>query len=122
MAQTAIPSEGLVERAAARCRAAPAIPLSAPAVRQQAAEAAESERPPGDRASVEARQAAIQMAAAGNTRTQVETHLRGFLRVADPTALLDQVFGPATGGEARVPWAITPPAQASGLGDRMREP
>ena len=68
--------------------------------------------PPADRAWVEARQAAIQMAAAGNTRAQVEAHLRGFLNVADPTPLLDQVFGAATAGEARVPWAIAPSAPA----------
>jgi hypothetical protein len=68
---------------------------------------------PAGRAWVEARQAAIQMAAAGNTRRQVETHLRGFLKVDDPTPLLDQVFGTATAGEARVPWAIAPSAPSS---------
>jgi hypothetical protein len=68
--------------------------------------------PPADRAWVEAGQAAIQMAAAGNTRAQVEAHLRGFLNVADPTPLLDQVFGAATAGEARVPWAIAPSSPA----------
>ncbi len=76
-------------------------------------------QPPADRAWVEARQAAIQMAAAGNTRAQVEAHLRGFLHVADPAPLLDQVFGAATAGEARVPWAIVPsapPAQPENAG------
>jgi hypothetical protein len=68
--------------------------------------------PSPDRAWIEARQAAIQMAAAGNTRAQVEAHLRGFLNVSDPSALLDQVFGAATAGEARVPWAIAPAAPA----------
>jgi hypothetical protein len=61
-----------------------------------------------DRAWVEARQAAIHMAAAGNTRGQVETQLRDFLGVADPGVLLDQVFGAATDADSRVPWAIAP--------------
>lgn len=92
------------------------IPPPAPVAQQQAAEEAvetpAEQRQPGDRAWVEARQAAIQMAAAGNTRAQVEAHLRGFLHVADPTPLLDQVFGSSTAGEARVPWAIAPSASA----------
>lgn len=66
--------------------------------------------PPGP--SGDWRQAAIQMAAAGSTRGQVEAHLRGFLQVSDPTAILDQVFGAGTGAEARVPWAIAPPGTA----------
>jgi hypothetical protein len=61
-----------------------------------------------DRAWVEARQAAIHMAAAGSTRAQVETQLRDFLGVAEPQALLDQVFGAGSEPEARVPWAIAP--------------
>jgi hypothetical protein len=48
------------------------------------------------------------MAAAGNTRSQVETQLRDFLGVSDPNALLDQVFGAGTGADSRVPWAIAP--------------
>ena len=119
-----LPAPGLFEPTAA----APAIPIPPPVApipppasgaQQQAAEApgeaSESERQPADadRAWGEFRQAAIQMAAAGNTRAQVEAHLRGFLRVADPTPLLDQVFGPATGDEARVPWAIAPSVSAS---------
>jgi hypothetical protein len=80
---------------------------------EPATEAPPAPAPPsGDRAWIEARQAAIQMAAAGNTRAQVEAHLRGFLNVSDPSALLDQVFGAATAGEARVPWAIAPAAPA----------
>ena len=75
--------------------------------------AQQPEHQQGDRGRIEARQAAIQMAAAGTTRAQVEAHLRGFLRVADPTPLLDQVFGAATAGETRVPWAIAPSAPAS---------
>ena len=61
-----------------------------------------------DRAWVEARQAAIHMAAAGNTRGQVETQLRDFLGVAEPGALLDQVFGAGSEAASRVPWAIAP--------------
>jgi ElaB/YqjD/DUF883 family membrane-anchored ribosome-binding protein len=40
-------------------------------------------RPAVDRAWVEARQASIQMAAAGNTRAQVEAHVRGFLHALE---------------------------------------
>ena len=61
-------------------------------------------------APVEARQAAIQMAAAGSTRAEVEAHLRGYLQLADPTALLDQLYGAAASGDARVAWAIVPTA------------
>jgi hypothetical protein len=61
-----------------------------------------------DRGWVEARQAAIHMAAAGNTRGQVETQLRNFLGVDEPGALLDQVFGAASSPDSRVPWAIAP--------------
>jgi hypothetical protein len=60
------------------------------------------------RGQVEARQAAIHMAAAGSTRGQVEAQLRDFLAVSDPAALLDQVFGAGSAAEARVPWAIAP--------------
>src|SRR5699024_4934522 len=80
----------------------PATPPPAPAA--PAPQAA----PPIDRAWVEARQAAIHMAAAGNTRRQVETQLRDFLGVPEPQALLDQVFGAGSDGDTRVPWAIAP--------------
>jgi hypothetical protein len=63
---------------------------------------------PVDRAWVEARQAAIHMAAAGNTRAQVETQLRDFLGVPEPGTLLDQVFGAGSEPDTRVPWAIAP--------------
>src|SRR5687767_12795093 len=49
----------------------------------------------------EGRERAIQMAAAGSTRSQVEAHLREFSDLGDPTPLLDQVFGPATAGHRR---------------------
>jgi hypothetical protein len=61
-----------------------------------------------DRSWVEARQAAIHMAAAGNTRAQVEAQLRDFLGVPEPGQLLDQVFGAGSDGDSRVPWAIAP--------------
>jgi hypothetical protein len=61
-----------------------------------------------DRAWVEARQAAIHMAAAGSTRGQVDTQLRDFLGVARPEPLLDQVFGAGSEPDTRVPWAIAP--------------
>ena len=45
-----------------------------------------------------ARQAAIQMAAAGATRARVAAHLRGSLGFAEPTPLLDEIFGPGSPG------------------------
>ena len=48
------------------------------------------------------------MAAAGNTRGQVEVQLRDFLGVADAGPALDQVFGAGSGADSRVPWAIAP--------------
>jgi hypothetical protein len=69
---------------------------------------AERAEPPVDRAWVEARQATIHMAAAGNTRGQVETQLRDFLGLAEPAVLLDQVFGAGSDADSRVPWAIAP--------------
>ena len=61
-----------------------------------------------DRTWVEARQATIHMAAAGNTRGQVEAQLRDFLGVPEPQGLLDQVFGAGSDASSRVPWAIAP--------------
>lgn len=81
----------------------PVAPEAAPAP----AEAA-GQHPAVDRGWVEARQAAIHMAAAGNTRGQVEAQLRDFLAVSDPGPLLDQVFGDGSTADARVPWAIAP--------------
>ena len=48
------------------------------------------------------------MAAAGNTRGQVEAQLRDFLGVPEPAQLLDQVFGAGSAADSRVPWAIAP--------------
>jgi vacuolar-type H+-ATPase subunit H len=48
---------------------------------------------------------AIQMAAAGRTRADTESHIRDSLGIADPGPVLDEVFGPGTPGEATVPWA-----------------
>jgi hypothetical protein len=45
------------------------------------------------------------MAASGKTRYEVEAHLRDSLGVAAPGQILDEVFGPGTAGDARVPWA-----------------
>jgi vacuolar-type H+-ATPase subunit H len=55
----------------------------------------------------QARQAAIQMAAAGTTRSQVATHLRASLGFTDPDPLLDEIFGAGTADDARVPWAAS---------------
>lgn len=47
---------------------------------------------------------AIQMAAAGSTRAQVREHLRDAIGVADPRAILDEIFGAGAAENARVPW------------------
>jgi hypothetical protein len=52
-----------------------------------------------------ARVVAIRMAAAGSTRGQVEGHIRDALGVDDPQAVLDEVFGAGSPGDARVRWA-----------------
>jgi hypothetical protein len=56
----------------------------------------------------EGRERAIQMAAAGSTRNQVEAHLREFSELGNPDRLLDEVFGPASDGDTRVPWSVGP--------------
>jgi hypothetical protein len=56
----------------------------------------------------EGRERAIQMAAGGSTRNQVEAHLREFSELGNPNRLLDEVFGPASDGDTRVPWAVAP--------------
>ena len=53
----------------------------------------------------EARAMALQMALGGRTRGEVEQDLRSGLRVTDPAAVLDEVFGRGTGREQRIPWA-----------------
>jgi vacuolar-type H+-ATPase subunit H len=61
---------------------------------------------PDDQVWIDARQAAMQMAAAGATRGEVDAHLRDALGVADPAPVLDQIFGADTSEAAKVPWAI----------------
>ncbi len=56
----------------------------------------------------ETHRAAVQMALLGCTRAQVDSHLRGYLGVAEPTALLDRIYGLGSDAEARVPWAQPP--------------
>ena len=53
-----------------------------------------------------ARHAAIRMAATGATRGQVGIELHDSLRLADPSSLLDEIFGPGSADDSRVPWAI----------------
>lgn len=47
---------------------------------------------------------AIQMAAAGSTRAQVRDHLRDAMGSDDAGRMLDEIFGPGSGDDARVPW------------------
>ena len=52
------------------------------------------------------RYAAVEMAALGCTRAQVESYLRGFLAVGDPGEVLDQIYGIASDAGAQAPWAV----------------
>lgn len=65
-------------------------------------------RGPGARAADpaldEARVVAIQMAASGATRGGVRERLLSGLGFGDPDGVLDAVFGPGSGEDARVPW------------------
>jgi hypothetical protein len=51
-----------------------------------------------------ARLVAIEMAVGGSSRAEVEQHLRDQLGVAEPTPLLDDVFGPASTAGSRLAW------------------
>ena len=55
------------------------------------------------------RYVAVEMAALGCTRAQVDAHLRGFLGAADPGELLDQIYGHGSDGATQAPWAIRGP-------------
>ena len=54
----------------------------------------------------EARLLALQMAMGGRTRGEVEADLRHGLRLADPDAILDDVFGKGTAADQRIPWSM----------------
>ena len=70
-------------------------------------EVAAGSAPDGPAARDEDRQRAIEMAAAGATRGEVEAQLRELSgQPDDPAAILDQVFGPASARDSRVPWAV----------------
>lgn len=75
----------------ARVVEAPALPEDAPA-------------PGGATTSETARLVAVEMAVAGYPRAQVGERLRQQYGVGDPARILDEVFGPGTGADSRVPW------------------
>lgn len=52
-----------------------------------------------------ARLKAIEMALSGSSRAETGVCLSHDFRVADPSAILDDVFGPGTPPTARMPWA-----------------
>jgi outer membrane biosynthesis protein TonB len=52
-----------------------------------------------------ARLVAIQMAAAGSTRAEVESHIGGALGLAHPSPILDEIFGKGAPPDATVSWA-----------------
>ena len=56
----------------------------------------------------DARMEAIQMAATGATRAAVREHLHQGLGAADAGPILDEIFGPGTSEDARVPWTAGP--------------
>ncbi len=56
----------------------------------------------------DARLVGIQMAAAGRTRGQVREHLHSQLGIGDARAILDEIFGPGSPEDARVPWTAFP--------------
>lgn len=51
---------------------------------------------------------AIQMATSGWTRREVGDHLQRTLGFADPEPVLDEIFGPGSADDARVPWTAYP--------------
>ena len=63
------------------------------------------EPPPPAATSGQLQMVAIQMAAAGHTRAEVESHLRVTLAVGDPAPILDEVFGAGSPPSATVSWA-----------------
>lgn len=67
----------------------------------QAPFAGGSEMPPGQD---EARTAAIQMASGGRTRREVREHLDAAFATIDTARILDELFGPGSGEDARAPW------------------
>ena len=60
--------------------------------------------PPPDDAMV----VAIQMAAGGRSRQEVREHLQAALGLLESSPILDQVFGPGSAEDARVPWTAFP--------------
>lgn len=84
--------------------------------REQSAPRSESlpsQAPPGEdpfepapAANLEAaRLVAIEMAVAGRTRDEVDTHLRDSFRITNTRDMLDDVFGGGASGSARTSWA-----------------
>jgi hypothetical protein len=55
----------------------------------------------------DARMIAIQLAGAGGTRADVRGHLNRALGIVDAEPTLDEIFGPGTGEDARVPWTTS---------------
>jgi len=72
----------------------------------QALAAAAAPAPPeSDTAAV--RLLAIEQAVAGATRGEVERRLRDEAGIADPQAILDDLFGAGTGPGARLQWGVS---------------
>ncbi len=55
----------------------------------------------------DARMVANQMATAGSTRAEVRDHLQRVLGVVDPNRTLDEIFGPGSSEQERLPWTGT---------------
>ena len=56
----------------------------------------------------DARLIGIQMAAAGRTRGQVREHLHTQLGLGETRGILDEIYGPGSPEDARVPWTAFP--------------
>ena len=80
------------------------VPLTEAATATEPLEqpAGDERREPDDQLS--ARLVALQMAVAGGNRGDVEVHIRQTFGIDDPSAILDDVFGPGSDSEKRVAW------------------
>ena len=75
-----------------------------PAEPPSSAPAAAAERAPATEPPNAARLVAIEMAVGGAARADVERHLRERLGIADPSTLLDDVFGAESHAGSRLAW------------------
>lgn len=97
---TGIPGAGVAPPYPAQPQAPPARPPAPPA---PAPAGGENWQGVDD-----ARLVGIQMAAAGRTRGQVREHLQNQMGLGDTRSILDEIYGPGSPEDARVPWTAFP--------------